>query len=563
MNQKRRLNQNNIEDDKDDVVVKKKPNNDFNRKKPSAGLKAFRIVCRNLPFNTTQDEFKELFSKFGTVKEIQLPKCKDKKYPNSCAGFGFIQFGARESARNAVEKLNFSTFKGRKIAVDWSLHKDEYLSKQLGNNEHANLMKVAKKFDDEVKKDESDSEESDRSGSEDEDEEDVDVKEDVDDEEEDDDVEDEENEEVDEEEDLEDEENEKPQKKDEAVEQGRVVFLRTLSFDATNESLKTAMEKYGEVALAILCKFPGTDQKSGNAFVHFKTKEAADQCLEELDVSGIFFEGRIITGHRAVPRTEAKKFDKDPKKKEGKDKRNLKLLRASLIRMGTAQAKGMSEEDSKARHKQIEAAKTKLKNLHMFVSSNRLAIHNIPFNYREDDLFNLCLKHATKKAYIKECRIMRNKTGVDNQGKPVLGRSKGFGFVEFEDHLDALTCLRNLNNNPEVFTDERRPIVEFSIENLNALRIKEKRKELLNQGPPNRHRPDQAEKQARLEAALKKSKASLVKDGMKALPKKFGQKIRYRDRKQNSKENQKGGKGGKKGFKINKLSKGRVNKKRR
>lgn len=45
------------------------------------------------------------------------------------------------------------------------------------------------------------------------------------------------------------------------------------------------MERFGEVKLAILCKFPGTDQKSGNAFVHFKDKEGAQKCLEELDVS--------------------------------------------------------------------------------------------------------------------------------------------------------------------------------------------------------------------------------------------------------------------------------------
>lgn len=72
---------------------------------------------------------KEYFEKHGTVKDIQLPKCKDPRFPKSCAGFAFIQYGGRNSARDAVEKLNFSTFKGRKIAVDWSLDKDEYVTK--------------------------------------------------------------------------------------------------------------------------------------------------------------------------------------------------------------------------------------------------------------------------------------------------------------------------------------------------------------------------------------------------------------------------------------------------
>ena len=31
------------------------------------------------------------------------------------------------------------------------------------------------------------------------------------------------------------------------------------------------------------------------------------------------------------------------------------------------------------------------------------------------------------------------------------GKSKGFGFLSFKSHEDALLCLRKLNNNPNVF----------------------------------------------------------------------------------------------------------------
>jgi hypothetical protein len=89
-------------------------------------------------------------------------------------------------------------------------------------------------------------------------------------------------------------------------------------------------------------------------------------------VSGLFIDDRIVEGYRAVPREEASKFEK--KKKQGKDNRNLKFLRVSLIRPGTAQAKGMSEEDAKLRQRLVEAAKVKLKSLHMFVSTKRLAV---------------------------------------------------------------------------------------------------------------------------------------------------------------------------------------------
>jgi len=116
----------------------------------------------------------------------------------------------------------------------------------------------------------------------------------------------------------------------------------------------------------------------------------------------------------------------------------------------------------------------------MFVSTKRLAIHNIPFSYRDNQLYELCMQNATKNANITFCRIMRAKKGKDKNGHVLLGKSKGFAFVEFTEHLDALTCLRNLNNNPEAFTDKKRPIVEFSIENMRALKIQEKRRQQRN-----------------------------------------------------------------------------------
>lgn len=61
---------------------------------------------------------------------------------------------------------------------------------------------------------------------------------------------------------------------------------------------------------------------------------------------------------------------------------------------------------------------------------------------------------------------MKNKDKDTNQ----FTTSKGFGFVSFSTHKHALRVLRALNNNPETFTKERRPIVEFTVENLNALK---------------------------------------------------------------------------------------------
>ena len=62
---------------------------------------------------------------------------------------------------------------------------------------------------------------------------------------------------------------------------------------------------------------------------------------------------------------------------------------------------------------------------------------------------------------------------LDSSG---VGRSKGFGFAEFVDHQDALDVLRATNNNPAVFGPDRRPIVDFAIENSLILQRLEQRK---------------------------------------------------------------------------------------
>lgn len=43
--------------------------------------------------------------------------------------------------------------------------------------------------------------------------------------------------------------------------------------------------------------------------------------------------------------------------------------------------------------------------------------------------------------------------------------SKGIAFIVFKEHETALKALRAVNNNPTIFGENHRPIVEFAIEN--------------------------------------------------------------------------------------------------
>jgi len=68
-----------------------------------------------------------------------------------------------------------------------------------------------------------------------------------------------------------------------------------------------------------------------------------------------------------------------------------------------------------------------------------------------------------------QCKIMRDlKSLVEGNVHP----SKGYGFITFSKHEDALQALRNINNNPTIFSAEKRPIVEFSVENRAAVKAK-------------------------------------------------------------------------------------------
>jgi len=250
--------------------------------------------------------------------------------------------------------------------------------------------------------------------------------------------------------------------------------------------------------------------------------------------------GRKVYGHRAVLRQDAEAFKKRDEKM-GKDKRNLYLLRASLIRPGTEQAKDMSQTDSQLRERLILSAKNKLKNLLMYVSPNRLVIHNIPFSYTDDQLRKCCNAAAKcDPTAITECRIMRQWKGEDAKGRPVLGKSKGFAFVCFKNHATALACLQKMNNDPDLFSNERRPIIEFSVESLHAIRIKEKR---LNKSLRDQNDPD-----------LSKTKQTFMSGGQKWLPKKLGVKIRHKNSKPQKKE------GSKK--KLGKVKNGKVSKRK-
>jgi len=174
------------------------------------------------------------------------------------------------------------------------------------------------------------------------------------------------------------------------------------------------------------------------------------------------------------------------KKEDDSDKRNLYLGKEGAIYPDSEAAKSLSKTELAKRLKAEQEKKRKLKNSNYFVSKTRLSIRNLPPTVDEKGLKELVinaikkrlsnpasqesnLEGAKQKIIIKQVKIQRSTDRLDTNGKP---RSKGFGFVEFVHHPHALAALRQINNNPEYFGENRRPIVEFALENANILKLR-------------------------------------------------------------------------------------------
>uniref|UniRef100_A0A8D1GUV0 RRM domain-containing protein n=1 Tax=Sus scrofa TaxID=9823 RepID=A0A8D1GUV0_PIG len=289
------------------------------------------------------------------------------------------------------------------------------------------------------------------------------------------------------------------------VNEGKTVFIRNLSFDSEEEDLGELLQQFGDLKYVRIVLHPDTEHSKGCAFAQFMTQEAAQKCLEaaspETEGGGLKLDGRQLKVDLAVTRDEAAKL-RTKKVKKPTGTRNLYLAREGLIRAGTKAAEGVSAADM-AKRERFELLKhQKLKDQNIFVSRTRLCLHNLPKAVDDKQLRKLLLSstRGEKGVRIKECRVMRDLKGA--HGK-VKGQSLGYAFAEFQEHEHALAALRHINNNPEIFGPQKRPIVEFSLEDRRKLKIKEMRMQRSLQkvksksatGEPQQEPPEMGKKQ--------------------------------------------------------------------
>jgi multiple RNA-binding domain-containing protein 1 len=108
------------EDQKTAKVLKKRKRDDDEMKETQlvdSDAVTSKLLVRNLAFEATADEIKELFAPFGHIRKVRLPR---KANSNNHRGFGFVEFATKEEAKNAFKNLQSSHLYSRKLVIEYA-----------------------------------------------------------------------------------------------------------------------------------------------------------------------------------------------------------------------------------------------------------------------------------------------------------------------------------------------------------------------------------------------------------------------------------------------------------
>jgi multiple RNA-binding domain-containing protein 1 len=80
-----------------------------------------KLVVRNVAFEATGAELRELFAAFGQVKNVRMPR----KFAGGHRGFAFVEFLTKQECENAMKALSSTHLYGRHLVIEWANAKDE------------------------------------------------------------------------------------------------------------------------------------------------------------------------------------------------------------------------------------------------------------------------------------------------------------------------------------------------------------------------------------------------------------------------------------------------------
>ncbi|CAM0140937.1 Protein phosphatase PP2A regulatory subunit B [Umbelopsis sp. WA50703] len=98
------------------------------------------VYVKNVDSEVTDEEFEQLFTKYGPVSSAVIQRDED----GTSKGFGFVNFEEHEHAKQAVDELHESEFKGKPLFVSRAQKKNEREEELKKQYEQAKLEKLSK-----------------------------------------------------------------------------------------------------------------------------------------------------------------------------------------------------------------------------------------------------------------------------------------------------------------------------------------------------------------------------------------------------------------------------------
>ncbi len=80
------------------------------------------IYVGNLSYDVTQDDLKEVFQDYGTVKRVYIPTDPET---GKMRGFGFVEMETDEEEEKAIETLDGAEWMGREMRVNKAKPREE------------------------------------------------------------------------------------------------------------------------------------------------------------------------------------------------------------------------------------------------------------------------------------------------------------------------------------------------------------------------------------------------------------------------------------------------------
>lgn len=268
-----------------------------------------------------------------------------------------------------------------------------------------------------------------------------------------------------------------------AAEDTRKLFLTGIPLEATLSECLSALRPFGKVTHFTF--YPKEGPHSDRAFVDFADPESGAACLAKsrstkaLVSDKLFADSSIIICGAPIVAMIRKDRDVLLQKRGLADKRNQHLMYEGRIVPGDPAAEGVSDAEMAKRKKLFEKKLEKMADTNNKVSRTRLAVFNIPPGTTTGQIrkiFAVAPKQYARTHKTEELSrtIMKTSVRIGEVRKPE--GQDDVAFVEFTQHEHALGALRIVNNNPKYF-DGQRLIVEFAIENSNAIRKRKKKEE--------------------------------------------------------------------------------------